>query len=777
MARLVQVEVLEIRPNGVLVKILEDNRVGLIRRRELSWDRRVGAIPPMPDVGDQFEAKVIRDRRGARYVYLSLRQLTDPWQEAKEKYRLGQVVRGEVVNIRRFGVFVQIAPGVDAIVRPRDIPLLRDQRLEEVLSIGDQVQGVITNISRRKREIEISLTKRLQELSVVPAEERKSIQLDLFRDRLYPSETESVPHYALATSDDDKGLPRRYRPPIPRPERLLVIDDNETDLQEICQHLVEKGFGVEVDGVQTGKEALDKVRKGRLYGLAVIDLLLPDEHGAKVAEKLLHLKPDLAIVFTSANPLAEEEITGINGRRFPFTRKDPEAIAEWIDKLCSGYWEEIHKSDAVAYTGSGSFVHQLGMTAFARRSLPEVFQQMLARLRLEARVSQCMVLEVDSINKVVSILAADPPLEKNVWEKSLDGLYYSPVRTVVEDEEHFYAINIDQDRDRRFRYFFPLLAFKSCLGIPLKIPDLVTRHALFLLDEHRKRFEVEDLNRARLAARFMQVALERALLLDYMRRYEQRYSLGQLLGSLVHELSGKLDGLEGHIKSLPAILQKASTSIEGADRLKWLTEAMRAAEGIAQAKEELGELVNAYQRMVSGDLEAVDVNAVVRKVKRQLETKASEAGIKIDLEEQPGLPLARAVQSRLEQIMTNLVLNAIQQIDQQSRSMKQIADERGDKIALLQQGQIIIQPRFNGTEVPYPIQIIVIDTGPGIHYQQRQRIFLLDTSTRQRGHGLGLFISRNLAETMGGRIHLADSLMFIGSAFVVELPSFSADGG
>jgi signal transduction histidine kinase len=72
--------------------------------------------------------------------------------------------------------------------------------------------------------------------------------------------------------------------------------------------------------------------------------------------------------------------------------------------------------------------------------------------------------------------------------------------------------------------------------------------------------------------------------------------------------------------------------------------------------------------------------------------------------------------------------------------------------------------------IPYPIQIIVIDTGPGIHYHQQERIFLLDTSTRRTGHGLGLYISRNLAETMGGRLRLVDSLMFIGSAFVVELP-------
>lgn len=121
MARTVQVQVLEIRHGGVLVEIQEDTRVGFIRRRELSWDRRVSVPPSLPQVGEQIEAQIIQERRGTHYIYLSRRQLTDPWQGAEGKYHLGDVVRGEVVNVRRFGVFVQIEPGIVAIVWPRDI--------------------------------------------------------------------------------------------------------------------------------------------------------------------------------------------------------------------------------------------------------------------------------------------------------------------------------------------------------------------------------------------------------------------------------------------------------------------------------------------------------------------------------------------------------------------------------------------------------------------------------------------------------------------------------
>ena len=90
---IVQVRVLETQPNGVLVRILEgrhENKVGLIRRRELSWDQRVSCIPAMPKKDETLTAKIIRDRQGARYVYLSLRELSDPWKKNKGKYQLRQ---------------------------------------------------------------------------------------------------------------------------------------------------------------------------------------------------------------------------------------------------------------------------------------------------------------------------------------------------------------------------------------------------------------------------------------------------------------------------------------------------------------------------------------------------------------------------------------------------------------------------------------------------------------------------------------------------------------
>jgi two-component system NtrC family sensor kinase len=67
--------------------------------------------------------------------------------------------------------------------------------------------------------------------------------------------------------------------------------------------------------------------------------------------------------------------------------------------------------------------------------------------------------------------------------------------------------------------------------------------------------------------------------------------------------------------------------------------------------------------------------------------------------------------------------------------------------------------------------IRVADDGPGIHRQHFDQIFSLGfTTRRQEGTGLGLYITRGLVESMGGKISLAESVILIGTTFTIELP-------
>ena len=68
------------------------------------------------------------------------------------------------------------------------------------------------------------------------------------------------------------------------------------------------------------------------------------------------------------------------------------------------------------------------------------------------------------------------------------------------------------------------------------------------------------------------------------------------------------------------------------------------------------------------------------------------------------------------------------------------------------------------------LQVSMEDDGPGIHQRLRTRIFEMDYTTRAEGSGLGLYLSRNLIESLGGRITLAESHLLWGSTFAIDLP-------
>ena len=709
----VRARVSEVRDNGVLVKVLDSGRAGFIRRRELSWDRRVGRLPQMPMPGEDVDAVIIEDSAETGLLYLSIRRLSDPWEPviANRKYQVGQSVSGEVVNVRRFGAFVQLEPGIDARVPPAGVPLPKDQTIEDVLWVGDQVRGVITKAELGTHEIELSLWDELRRLETVP--DRKAVQLALLG-----GETGTAGPAGPEATDQPR-IVRRFRPRIPRPQRFLVVDDDPQARRLICQRL-EKEYGILADEAPDGKEAVAKVRQGLPYGLAIIDVRLDGEHGAEVAERLWALRPDLPVLYVSVAELSDRDRAAIDTSRTPLSSKEPDAIVEWIDRLCSGDWGFQESAGAES---ADHFVQQLGLAAFVRRSLKERLGDMLGALRQKAGVSHAIVLELDPTGRQVSVLAADPPLPDHLCA-SPGGLYYSPARNVIEDEEEFRRNDI-QEGDAQFKNLFPRLTYRSCLGLPIRIPDHLTRHALFLLDRRAWSFDArrrkQKLQQARLAAQFLAVAIERSVLLEHMRQYQSQYADGRLLNDMVHEINNKLGGIRSQAQRLLENLPDAGQAANPPDR--WLDTARDAANKIVRDEEEIKQLVQAYRRLARGELGRVSVNEAVQAAIRQLTYTAKDAMVEIVLDLADDVPPAWGIQSQLEQVILNLALNAIQQIARQHEQFEKIeAERRGDALP----GRlVIVQSRYRGPGFPCPIQVRVVDTGPGVHWRDQERIYAM----------------------------------------------------
>lgn len=771
---IVKVSVEENLHSGLAVKVVETGQLGFIPQRELAWDRRMGRSLPKFKKGKILEAVILPEDHKSDSLYLSLKQVSNPWASARVKYAIGQIVRAEVVNLRHYGAFVQIEPGIVAIIWAKNIPLKPDQIPADILSIGDQVEGEIYFLEPARQKIELSLIARLEALDEA-YHSRVDSQYQLFLPDLEKASPPGGPDSSDGVMARDVSK-SRYFPPIPTFDKILVIENNQDDQELIRELLQEEYKPNNIDTISSSLQLKALLEQKRTdYSLAIIDIMLDDERGPQVAGLLLEASPGLPIIFVSSDPFAlEKNNEGIHkleskyGRKFPFADKNKSGISEWIDKLVNGYSEDHHLSSKPVFKGQHSFVEQLGMASFYRVPLAEALEKQLHDLCWETKVSHAFLLEVDPVNQKVKILANYPPVTDDLIRYAQDGLYFSPVREVVENGEPFSAGHITPlAEDAKFKNFFPRFPYRSCYGIPFKVPVAEVDYALFVLDDKRDVLSQKVKDKIRLAGHFSGIVIERALILDFMQKYEERYFKGQLLGTLVHELKNTVSSLIGPANKSIALLndmQDGHPPSPGA-----LQEVIEKVSRIQEIGHNLNGLINAYSRLARKDFEEVDVNNTVGKVKKLLQMKAKEKGVHLTLQLGEDILKLWSIPLHLEQVVLNVMLNAIQQIDEQAATMRESTWPGKDNFQLLQKG--IVQVITRRLEKTGAGQIIVIDTGPGITYSQKEKIFNLGSSTRKKGQGLGLYISRNLTEAMGGRLYLLNTVRFVGSAFVIELPT------
>jgi signal transduction histidine kinase len=173
----------------------------------------------------------------------------------------------------------------------------------------------------------------------------------------------------------------------------------------------------------------------------------------------------------------------------------------------------------------------------------------------------------------------------------------------------------------------------------------------------------------------------------------------------------------------------------------------------------LKQTVGLFQQLIRSRPETgLDANQVVKQAVRQLEPIAYRNNVEIQTELASDLPRLAGDATQLQQVILNLMLNAIQQMALKSKA-----------------GGTLQVKTFTRSDGGRRIAIQVKDEGPGIHRQLWEEIFALGYSTRPGGTGLGLFVARSLAESLGGRLIVEQSVIPIGTTFLLELPIVDED--
>jgi PAS domain S-box-containing protein len=280
----------------------------------------------------------------------------------------------------------------------------------------------------------------------------------------------------------------------------------------------------------------------------------------------------------------------------------------------------------------------------------------------------------------------------------------------------------------------------SCLAVPMMAKGAVAGAMTFVAPPSR-RYTPEDLELAEELARRAALSLENARL--YRGAQEALRARDEFLSIAAHEIRAPVTSIHLAVQNL----QKSE--LAGPANLKLLEVMERQDQRLARFVDELLDLDRIRTGRLHFTFEEVDLGTVVRDVAARLGAELAKTGSSLSITTD-GRPVGQWDRLRLDQVVTNLLLNAI-------------------KFGMGKPIDVTIRARAHDGRA----RLTVKDQGVGISAKMQERIFhpfeRAVSSRHYGGLGLGLYIVRTILEGLGGQVRV-ESEPGAGSTFTVELP-------
>jgi signal transduction histidine kinase len=232
--------------------------------------------------------------------------------------------------------------------------------------------------------------------------------------------------------------------------------------------------------------------------------------------------------------------------------------------------------------------------------------------------------------------------------------------------------------------------------------------------------------------------------LSEMAHMNRRVAMGELTASIAHELNQPLAAIYSNAEAAHIMLADAAPNRD---------EIAEILVDIKQDDKRASEVVSRLRAMLrKTEIAAaeVDLNETIAETIKLLAFDASSHSVIIKAELEPGLASAHADRVQIQQVLVNLMLNAIEAMRDVSEASR----------------RLLVRSRGYGDG---QAEVSVSDSGAGIHPELLPRIFDSFVTSKTDGMGLGLSISRTIIESHGGRIW-AENLPAGGAVFSFTLP-------
>jgi signal transduction histidine kinase len=285
---------------------------------------------------------------------------------------------------------------------------------------------------------------------------------------------------------------------------------------------------------------------------------------------------------------------------------------------------------------------------------------------------------------------------------------------------------------------------RSMMVIPILDNDRVLGTLTLADRRDPKRFTARDIDKGKLLGQQAAQAIVNARLYErvdqskrIIRQQDRFRILGELAGVVAHEIKNALVPLRTLVDLLPR-------RYDDADFREWY------AKTVCQEVERMHGLVLQLSRFRGAENRVVESNdsvALLSSVVELIRPEAMGRQIEIDLEAESNLPNIDVVANEIRQVLLNLILNAVQAVDE--KGTVRVGVRRGD----------------DGSGILFWVS----DTGPGIAPENVEKIFDPLYTSKKDGSGLGLAVARDLVQAHGGTIRV-ESQPGKGATFVVLFP-------
>ena len=131
---------------------------GLLHITDMSWGR-INHPSEMLNIGDKLKVKVIGYDEENQRVSLGLKQLVPhPWENIEAKYPEGTKVTGKVVNLVKYGAFVELEAGVEGLIHISEMSWTKKiSKPEQLVKVGDTVSAIVLSVSRENQKISLGM--------------------------------------------------------------------------------------------------------------------------------------------------------------------------------------------------------------------------------------------------------------------------------------------------------------------------------------------------------------------------------------------------------------------------------------------------------------------------------------------------------------------------------------------------------------------------------------------------------------------------------------------